>query len=164
LLTRDGSGRIGNRQVVYDSRGRGSCRRRNRCRHHRAHSNTRALYTRAVRRNRARTPCTGRMGRNGWSRHHPDPAPGNPLQFLGIEILSGTRRRPPQMVRRPCSMPLSRLSGARPTAWSISRRLSRPSSGNSASKVRHDTGPTPGTLRSKSSGACHSGGANFGIC
>src|SRR5262249_39893861 len=57
-----------------------------------------------------------------------------------------TGARPPQMVRLPAHVPLSRFNGATPTRAAISWRLSRPSSGRSASRVVATTGPTPGTL------------------
>src|ERR1700680_2557418 len=54
-------------------------------------------------------------------------------------------------------MPLSRVSGASPASLAISRRLSKPMSGKSASKVQDSTRPTPGTLLSNSSFSCHRG-------
>jgi hypothetical protein len=56
-----------------------------------------------------------------------------------IERGAHTRASAP-MARRPRIIPLSRLSGAKPTSLPISRLLSRPSSGNSASKVRASRG------------------------
>jgi hypothetical protein len=55
-----------------------------------------------------------------------------------------TSARPPQTDRFPLYWPLSRLSGATPTKWATSRRFSDPSSGNPASSVTDNTGPTPG--------------------
>ena len=54
-----------------------------------------------------------------------------------------TGDRPPQIIRRPRSLPLSRLNGATPTSAAIFLRLSVPSSGNSANSVAVATGPTP---------------------
>jgi hypothetical protein len=51
--------------------------------------------------------------------------------MVGYRARRAHWRVQPQMVRRPRIIPLSRLSGARPTSLPISRRLSRPSSGNS---------------------------------
>src|SRR6266567_3331051 len=68
-----------------------------------------------------------------------------------------TDARPPQIVRRPRSVPLSRASGATPTSAAISFRLKRPSSGNSARSVRLVIGPIPGTLCNRSSWARHKG-------
>src|SRR3954452_17106997 len=58
---------------------------------------------------------------------------------------------PPPTVRLPRILPLSRLNGATPTRAAAWRRVSEPSSGSSASRVRALTGPTPGTERSSSS-------------
>ena len=60
--------------------------------------------------------------------------------------------RPPRMRRCPRNAPLSWLNGARPARLAICCRLSRPSSGSSATSVAPVVGPTPGTLwtRSKS--------------
>ena len=62
--------------------------------------------------------------------------------------MARTRARPPQIVRLPRSLPLSRLKGATPTRAAIARRFSRPSSGSWASSVSESCSPTPGTLRS----------------
>ena len=56
---------------------------------------------------------------------------------------------PPHTERLPFIVPLSRLRGATPTREAICLRLRRPSSGNCASRVAANTGPTPGTLRSR---------------
>ena len=64
---------------------------------------------------------------------------------------------PPQTVRLPRNRPLSRLWGATPTSEAISLRFNRPSSGRCASSMVDATGPTPGTLRSRSSLACQRG-------
>src|SRR3954453_22393503 len=58
---------------------------------------------------------------------------------------------PPPAVRLPRILPLSRLNGATPTRAAAWRRVSEPSSGSSASRVRALTGPTPGTERSSAS-------------
>src|SRR3954469_15944896 len=55
-----------------------------------------------------------------------------------------TWARPPQMVRCPRSVPLSRFRGATPTSAAICLRFSLPSSGNSARRVVATTRPTPG--------------------
>lgn len=68
-----------------------------------------------------------------------------------------TVARPPCTKRRPRRVPESRLSGATPTSFAISRRESRPSSGRSPRSVRASTGPTPGTLRRRSSASCQRG-------
>src|SRR5438552_1188655 len=68
-----------------------------------------------------------------------------------------TAARPPQQVRAPRRVPLSRFSGATPTKAAICLRSSVPNSGRSASRVRLNTGPTPGTLCSRSSWARHRG-------
>src|SRR5712672_3174536 len=65
--------------------------------------------------------------------------------------------RPPAMERRPRIVPLSRLIGATPTRAAILRRSRRPSSGNSAIRVRRVAFPTPGTLASRSASACQAG-------
>ena len=59
--------------------------------------------------------------------------------------------RPPQTVRLPLSVPLSRLNGATPTRAAIFLRSRVPSSGSSAMRVRAVTSPMPGTLLSRSS-------------
>jgi hypothetical protein len=61
-----------------------------------------------------------------------------------------TEMRPHQMDHFPRSFPLSRLYGASPTRAEISRRLSRPSSGSSATSVALLAGPTSGTDLSRS--------------
>src|SRR3954464_3582734 len=48
--------------------------------------------------------------------------------------------RPAQIVRRPRSLPLSRLNGATPTRAATCRRVREPSSGSCASSVRALTG------------------------
>src|SRR5882724_97452 len=71
-----------------------------------------------------------------------------------IVAMYRTRRtgaRPPVTMRRPRSVPLSRLNGATPTRAAILRRVSRPSSGRSAMRVNAVTGPIPGTERRRSS-------------
>ena len=64
---------------------------------------------------------------------------------------------PPETERLPRNRPLSRLWGATPTSEAISLRFKRPSSGRWTSSTLDATGPTPGTLRSRSSVACHTG-------
>src|SRR5579859_7510076 len=64
--------------------------------------------------------------------------------------------RPPQIVRLPRSVPLSRLSGASPTSAAIGLRSSVPSSGRSANSTALTTGPMPGTLRNTFSCSRHS--------
>lgn len=54
-----------------------------------------------------------------------------------------TSKRPPWIRRRPLLEPESLAMGAMPTRAAISRRLSRPSSGNSAISVALATGPMP---------------------
>src|SRR3954454_6148726 len=49
---------------------------------------------------------------------------------------------PPPTVRLPRILPLSRLNGATPTRAAAWRRVSEPSSGSSAGRVRALTGPT----------------------
>ncbi len=61
-----------------------------------------------------------------------------------------TEALPPQMVRWPFRVPLSRGKGARPTRAEICLRPMVPSSGSSASRVRPLTGPTLGVEHSKS--------------
>lgn len=68
-----------------------------------------------------------------------------------------TVARPPCTQCRPRRVPESRLSGATPTSFAISRRESRPSSGRSTSSVSETTRPTPGTLWSTSSRWRHAG-------
>ena len=68
-----------------------------------------------------------------------------------------TVARPPQIVRLPRMVPLSRLIGARPTNAATCLRSRVPSSGRSASSVTLTTGPMPGTLRSRSSCSRQSG-------
>ncbi len=63
----------------------------------------------------------------------------------------------PQHVRGPRTVPLSRLRGATPTSAAIWRRVKVPNSANSATRVRLRTGPTPGTLWSKSVCSCYTG-------
>ena len=58
---------------------------------------------------------------------------------------------PPHTERLPRKLPLSRLCGATPTREAICLRLRRPSSGSSTNSTLEATGPTPGTLRSRSS-------------
>jgi hypothetical protein len=53
---------------------------------------------------------------------------------------------PPQVVRVPRRVPLSRLSGAAPTRAAMRWRLHVPHSGRSSRSVRAHTGPMPGTL------------------
>ena len=62
-----------------------------------------------------------------------------------------TLARPPQTVRCPRILPLSRLIGATPTRLAICLRFKVPSSGSSANRVTDRTWPTPGTLLSRSS-------------
>lgn len=68
-----------------------------------------------------------------------------------------TWARPPQTVRLPRSVPLSRWKGATPTKAAIWRRWSVPSSGSSAKRLTEVTCPTPGTPWSKRSLASHRG-------
>ena len=68
-----------------------------------------------------------------------------------------TCARPPQHLREPLNLPLSRLSGATPTIAAACRRSREPSSGRSASRLKTVTGPMPGTLRSSSSRSRHTG-------
>ena len=56
---------------------------------------------------------------------------------------------PPQQLRLPRRVPLSRLRGATPTKAAICWRVRAPVSGSSAKRVRERTGPTPGTLCSR---------------
>ena len=57
----------------------------------------------------------------------------------------------------PAPPAISRLKGATPANAAIVRRSSRPNSGSSASNVRAVVGPTPGTVRSRSSCTRQSG-------
>ena len=57
----------------------------------------------------------------------------------------------------PLNSPLSLLNGATPTREAISLRFRRPNSGSSAMITLDTTGPTPGTLVSRSSLALHTG-------
>ena len=68
-----------------------------------------------------------------------------------VSIVTTCRRRPPQTVRCPRILPLSRLIGATPTRLAICLRFKVPSSGSSANRVTDRTWPTPGTLLSRSS-------------
>ena len=54
-----------------------------------------------------------------------------------------TLARPPQTVRLPLIVPLSRLKGATPTRAAICLRFSVPSSGRYARRVRETCSPTP---------------------
>jgi len=65
--------------------------------------------------------------------------------------------RPPHIDRVPRYAPLSRLSGATPTNAATSPRFRRPNSGRCVSSIDESTGPTPGTVRSRSSWARHMG-------
>ena len=71
------------------------------------------------------------------------------LRRIAVRVaMNRTRRtepRPPRIMRRPRSVPLSRLNGARPTRAAMRRRSNRPSSGSSAISVKAVIGPTPGT-------------------
>lgn len=58
---------------------------------------------------------------------------------------------PPQVVRLPRIMPLSRLIGATPTRAALDCLLASPSSGKHAGRVRAVSLPMPGTLVSRSS-------------
>lgn len=62
-----------------------------------------------------------------------------------------TAARPPTIVRRPRSVPLSRSIDARPTSAAILRRPKVPGSGSPPSSVREATGPMPGMPRNSSS-------------
>ena len=64
---------------------------------------------------------------------------------------------PPHMERLPRYLPLSRFIGATPTRAATWPRFKLPSSGRWVSRMEESTGPTPGTLRSKSSWARHRG-------
>ena len=64
---------------------------------------------------------------------------------------------PPQTERLPRKAPLSRLMGATPTSAAICLRSRAPNSGSSAKSVTVRLGPTPGTLRNRSSCARHNG-------
>lgn len=66
-----------------------------------------------------------------------------------------TCARPPQIIRCPRFLPLSRLSGATPTRLLICLCVSAPSSGKFTSKVLESTAPTPGTLGSQLTRASH---------
>ena len=74
-----------------------------------------------------------------------------------MKRVARTVARPPGMVRRPRNVPLSQLIGATPTRAAILRRVSWPSSGSSAIRVRRVTGPTPGTRLSSSASSCQAG-------
>lgn len=63
--------------------------------------------------------------------------------------------RPPQTVRFPRNVPLSRFSGAPPTNAAICLPVNVPSSGRVASNVVVTTGPTPGVLRKSASFSRH---------
>ena len=60
-------------------------------------------------------------------------------------------RRPPHTMRLLRSVPLSRFSGATPRSAALCFRLKVPNSGRSTISVRASPGPTPGTVRSRSS-------------
>jgi len=68
-----------------------------------------------------------------------------------------TCARPPQIVLRPRSVPLSPLSGATPTKAAICWRVRAPHSGSSNNNVRAHTGPIPGARCHTSSFSRHSG-------
>jgi hypothetical protein len=72
--------------------------------------------------------------------------------------------RPPHMLRLPRNVPLSRLKGATPTKAAICLRLSSPSSGSSARRLRDNTAPTPGTLRSNLSFSHQTGLSFMAFC
>ena len=65
--------------------------------------------------------------------------------------------RPPETERLPRNAPLSRFIGATPTRAATWPRFKLPSSGRCVSRIEESTGPTPGTLRSRSSWARHRG-------
>ena len=64
---------------------------------------------------------------------------------------------PPHTERLPRNAPLSRFNGATPTRAATWPRFRLPSSGRCVSSVEDSTGPTPGTLRSRSSWGRHMG-------
>jgi len=64
---------------------------------------------------------------------------------------------PPQMVRLPRHAPLSRFNGATPTRAATWPRFRLPNSGKCVSNIEDSTGPTPGTLCTRSSLARHMG-------
>ncbi len=72
-----------------------------------------------------------------------------------------TPPRPPQTIRFPRSVPLSRARGATPARVAICLWLSAPSSGNSPSRTALTIGPMPGTLCRRSLLACHTGLASI---
>jgi len=63
-----------------------------------------------------------------------------------IYKIQRTLERPPQTVRLPLNMPLSRFIGATPTNAAICLLFNTPSSGKPANNVAESTGPTPGVL------------------
>jgi hypothetical protein len=74
-----------------------------------------------------------------------------------IDSVARTGARPPQIVRLPRRGPLSRFKGATPTRAASRWRFNVPNSGRSSRRVRAQTGPIPGTLRSSSSRSRHTG-------
>ena len=75
-----------------------------------------------------------------------------------------TLARPPQTVRLPLIVPLSRLKGATPTSAAICRWPSVPSSGRKARSVRETCSPTPGTVRRSLSFSRHMGLRRMSCC
>ncbi len=64
---------------------------------------------------------------------------------------------PPHTERLPRNAPLSRFIGATPARAATWPRFKLPNSGRCVSRIQESTGPTPGTLRSRSSWARHRG-------
>ena len=94
----------------------------------------------------ARFPAARRRGENalstGWSR---------PATRVRRERAVRPWARPPQIVRAPRRVPLSRCKGARPTHAARGWRRKGPHSGRSRTRVLAHTGPIPGTRRQRSS-------------
>jgi len=101
-------------------------------------------------RSNCRACQAGGPASDGRVRHHCAcrDAPAPAAVSDGVENRAArTWGRPPQIVRLPRQLPLSRLSGATPTGAAISLCVSTPSSGSWATMVAASIGPTPGTLR-----------------
>ena len=74
-----------------------------------------------------------------------------------LDSVARTGTRPPPIARLPRSVPRSRVNGATPTKAASRWRLNVPNSGRSTNSVRAQTGPLPGTRRSRAWRSRHPG-------